>query len=102
VFQGAGGLVQILAAIGPSRRSLHNVPQNPLRVLLGARQVAPGLEKLALPVLNGVQSILEQSSLSGKGYDRRLRSVSAGERHRRIESTTLHRHSAFASTLKPS
>jgi hypothetical protein len=88
--------------MGPPTHSRVNVPKYPLLVLLGAGQVASGLEKLALPVLNGVQSILEQSSLSGKGYDRRLRSVSAGERHRRIESTTLHRHSAFASTLKPS
>jgi hypothetical protein len=52
--------------MGPPRCSPLNVPQYPLRVLLGARQVAPGVEQLTLTVLDGVRPILEQSNLTGK------------------------------------
>jgi hypothetical protein len=77
----------------PPAYSRLNVPKYPLLVLLNAGQIATGIEQLALPMLDGVRPILEQTSLSGKGHDPFSRSVPAGER-RRVESTTLHRHNA--------
>jgi hypothetical protein len=68
--------------MGPPKRSRLNVPQYPLLFLVGARQVASGVEQLALAVLDGVRPILEEPNLSRQGLDRLSGSVPAIERPR--------------------